>query len=341
MSAFRVFLKLIIRFLLRGFVLLSTLLILFILVLTVASYLRENKGLDHLPFQGGGLVSTNDGQYYSIERGLPGNTPLVLTHGTAAWSGLWLPTMDYLGKNGYRAFSFDMPPFGYSQHAADKDYSRQRQAKRFLAFLAELNVKPIVVAHSFSAGMVAEAAMMNSDAFAGIVFVDAAIGLHSHKNPKTVPIPLQNEAFRRIGTAATISNPLLTGTFLRQFIHVKEGATEPIIEVLKQPMVKRGYTAAVASWLPQLFETPLQAQSTRAEAWKNFPVQTAFLWGDKDTITPLSQANELHGLIKGSSLTILNGIGHIPQVEAPEMFQKELVSVLDTFSQENSQRGTQ
>ncbi len=305
------------------------------------AYLRETEELGTLPSQGGALISTDDGQYYSVERGNAQATPVIFTHGTAAWSGLWLPTMEHLAQFGYRTISFDMPPFGYSQHASDNDYSRQRQAKRFLAFIKALDVKPIVVAHSFSAGMVAEAAMIDESAFGGIVFVAAAIGLNSHEKPKATPLPLRNRTIRRAATALTISNPLLTGTFLRQFIHVKEGATKPIIEVLKQPMTRAGYTDAATDWLPQLFQTPLNAQSTQEEEWRKLKVPARFLWGDKDTITPLPQAEELNALVAGSSLTVLSGIGHIPQVEAPIRFQSKLLDELDAFGFRNSQGGVQ
>lgn len=296
-----------------------------------AAHLRETEELGKLPHQGGSLVSTDEGRYFSITLGEPLSTPVIFTHGTAAWSGLWLPTMEQVSKYGYRAISFDMPPFGFSQHASDGDYSRQRQARRFLAFINAMDVKPIVVAHSFSAGMVAEAAMLDESAFAGLVFVDAAIGLNSHENPKTTPLLLQYRPLRRVAAALTISNPLLTKTFLEQFIHVKESATPPVIDVLKQPMVRAGYTDAATDWLPQLFQTPTDAKSTRAEEWAGLKVPTRFIWGDEDTVTPLSQAEELHKLVKGSSLFVLSGIGHIPQVEAPVQFQGQLINVLDTF----------
>jgi pimeloyl-ACP methyl ester carboxylesterase len=54
----------------------------------------------------------------------------------------------------------------------------------------------------------------------------------------------------------------------------------------------------------------------------------AILWGDKDTVTPLDQAQDLQILLPRASLTILSGVGHIPQIEDPIAFNAALVEIL-------------
>ena len=49
-------------------------------------------------------------------------------------------------------------------------------------------------------------------------------------------------------------------------------------------------------------------------------VPTALIWGDKDTVTPLTQGRQLNRLIKNSRLTVLDNVGHIPHIEAPDGF---------------------
>ena len=56
---------------------------------------------------------------------------------------------------------------------------------------------------------------------------------------------------------------------------------------------------------------------------------TLLIWGDKDTITPLWQGEELKKVISNSSLNVLKGLGHIPQIEDPVQFNHSLLPFLE------------
>jgi pimeloyl-ACP methyl ester carboxylesterase len=57
---------------------------------------------------------------------------------------------------------------------------------------------------------------------------------------------------------------------------------------------------------------------------------TLIIWGDRDDIIPLSHAYVAHEAIPGSRLVIIEGVGHFPQVEAPEQFVTALVDFVDS-----------
>lgn len=320
-------------------VLLASLLCFFILLIIArwAANTRETLayGVD-IP-ENGSLLDTTEGTFFLLETGQKGNTPVIFAHGTAAWSGLWQPTLDAVADAGFHATAFDMPPFGWSQHPAGQDFSRSKQAERVIALFEALDNRPIVVAHSIGAGPVGEAVLRRPDLVSALVIVDGAIALGSHEDPKGLPYFLRNDAFREYVTAATISNPYLTGTFLRQFIHVKESATPEVVSLLRRPLKRQGYTDALNDWLPQLFETPQDALSTRSASWQALDLPVALIWGQSDTITPMDQADELTALIPGARLSVLKGVGHIPQIEDPEVFQTSLIEVLHTLSNRASE----
>ena len=52
------------------------------------------------------------------------------------------------------------------------------------------------------------------------------------------------------------------------------------------------------------------------------------LWGDQDSVTPLEQAHDLQTLLPQATLTLLPGVGHIPQIEDPDMFNNALLKAL-------------
>lgn len=290
--------------------------------------LREADEFGTLPAQGGQIVQTDMGGIYTLERGPKVGPVLLFAHGTAAWSGLWLPIREAMGQLGYCAIAFDMPPVGFSEHPTDITYTRHERAAIALALVRALDVRPIVVAHSIGAGPMAEAVLTAPETFAGFVIMDGAIGLNGHPAPGRMPGPLRPWAVRNLAVAATVSNPLLTKTFARQSVHLKDKVTPDVVAVLQQSLRQKGYTAAATEWLPQLFDTPTDAISTRPEACQALQVPTHILWGERDDVTPLSQGQDLAALIPGSGLSVMAGVGHIPQIEAPDLFQANLANAL-------------
>jgi pimeloyl-ACP methyl ester carboxylesterase len=57
---------------------------------------------------------------------------------------------------------------------------------------------------------------------------------------------------------------------------------------------------------------------------------TLIIWGDRDDIIPVSHAHAAHDAIPGSQLVIIHGVGHFPQVEAPQQFVTALVDFVDS-----------
>lgn len=297
-----------------------------------AAYVRENVAFGDMHPEGGRFVDTTEGVVFVLEAGGKGYPPVLFAHGTAAWSGLWRPTLETVAGAGFHAVAYDQPPFGWSEHPSGLEYSRDKQADRVIALLEALDSRPIVVAHSVGAGPVAEAILRRPDLVLGLVIVDGAIALGSHETPKNLPIYLRNQTLREYISAATASNPLLTRPFLRSFVHVKEAATPETVTMLQKPMQREGYTEALAAWIPQLFVPPQNALSTRSASWQALDLPVGLIWGQEDTITPVKQGEELASLITGAQLTVLTGVGHIPQIEDPVRFQKVLIELLKSIS---------
>src|SRR5262245_4895126 len=63
----------------------------------------------------GRLVRAADIAVYVQEAGPATGHPVLLLHGTGAWSEIWRETMTALATAGYRAIAIDIPPFGFSE----------------------------------------------------------------------------------------------------------------------------------------------------------------------------------------------------------------------------------
>ncbi|MCB1341801.1 MAG: alpha/beta hydrolase [Pseudooceanicola sp.] len=294
----------------------------------LAAALRETGA--ELP-NGGRLVETATGRVFVIESG---TGPAVLfLHGTGAWSALWQPTLAAVAAGGYRAIAFDLPPFGFSDRAANGDYARAAQAERILALLQALEVRPVLVAHSFGAAPGVEAVMTAPDAFAGLVVVNGAVGLGDHERARKLPWLLRPLWLRETVVAMTATNPLMTRRLLAGLLAVKETATPEVVRLLQRPMTRDGSTRTFAEWLPVLLVPERDALGTRPEKWSGLAPGTELIWGDADTVTPLAQGEVLAALAPQARLAMLKGVGHIPQVEAPGAFREALLAALGRIAQ--------
>ncbi len=296
----------------------------------MAAALREtDRVADILPAEGR-MVATNSGDIFLQELGPVDGLPVLLAHGTAAWSGLWRETMEALAKNGYRAIAFDMPPFGFSERDPKGNYSRPRQAERILDLVQALEIKPVLAAHSFGASAGMEAVLMAPEAFTGLIIIDGAIGLgNAHEDGMIWP--LSSEVIRPFLVATTGTNPLLTKMFARQMIYRKDQLLPKHVDILQRPMSRRESTQSMSDWVPSLLATPSDALSTRRESYASFSLKTVIIWGDEDTVTPPEQATDLAAVIDDSTILMLEDVGHIPQIEDPEQFQVMLLQAILEF----------
>jgi pimeloyl-ACP methyl ester carboxylesterase len=290
--------------------------------------LRETAVLEESIPPEGSIVPTSEGNFYVEEAGPEDGIPVMLIHGSVGWSRLWADITPALAEAGYHTISIDLPPMGYSDRDPAADYSRTRQADRILALIEAMQIKPVIVAHSFGAGPAAEAALKDPDAVSGMVLVSAAMTLGGHERAGELPLPLRPRVVREWLMSATATNLLVTRRMVSLFLYRKDMLTDAQIAILQQPATLEGSTRALAEWLPFLMVPPTDALSTRPESFATMTLPVALIWGDKDTTTPLTQGDTLQQAIPGATLAILPDVGHIPQIEDPEAFRAALVAAL-------------
>jgi pimeloyl-ACP methyl ester carboxylesterase len=291
----------------------------------VAASTRETGLRDELAPSTGHLVPTGSGRVFVQEKGPTDGVPVVLFHGTAAWSELWRRTIDALAAAGFRVIALDLPPFGFSDRPGS--YTRRDQASRVNDVLDQLKAAPaIIVGHSFGAGAATELVMRYPDRARALVLVDAALGLTSPPSEPT--LLLRPQGIREILVSLTITNPLATKVLLQSLIEKKKRALPEYIEILQRPTALRNSTPDIAGWLYYFAGDDRTADSADRSAYQRLEVPVAILWGDKDSITPLEQAHDLQKLLPRAAMTVLPGLGHIPQIEDPEAFNSALLTAL-------------
>ncbi|WP_315838050.1 alpha/beta hydrolase [Bradyrhizobium prioriisuperbiae] len=314
-----------VKFAVRSLLLLLVLACAAAIAFRLAAALRETADRDQIMPASGKTIATRSGRIFIQDKGDTQAIPVVLIHGTAAWSQLWWRTTDALTSSGFRVIALDLPPFGFSDRPGD--YTRGAQAARIDNILTTLGVtKAIIVGHSFGAGTALEYVMRHPDRTRGLVLVDAALGLTAP--PSDPPWLLHPRWIRELLVSLTVTNPLATKTLLSQLIANKAAADAQTIGILQTPMRLKNSTADIADWLLYFTSADRGALSADRRAVAGIAAPTALLWGDKDTVTPLAQARDLQTLLPKASLDVLPGLGHIPQIEDSIAFNKALIAAL-------------
>lgn len=304
--------------------------LLLILVVALAGFrlaaaFRETASREELAPPAGRLVQTRSGGVFVQEKGPPDGIPVVLFHGTAAWSELWWRTTEALAARDFRVIALDLPPFGFSDRPGS--YTRRDQAARIDDVLRALKAGPaIIVGHSFGAGAATELVMRYPERARALVLVDAALGLTVPASD--APALLRPKWVREIAVSLSITNPLATKWLLQSLIAKKERALPEYVEILQRPTRRTGSTPDIADWVWYFLGADREATSADRTAYARMKIPVAILWGDSDTITPLAQANDLKTLLPEATLTILPGLGHIPQIEDPGAFNDALLKAL-------------
>lgn len=281
----------------------------------------------------GRWLRAHDVDMYVQEFGDPQAPPLVLTHGTGAWAGTWDQNVQAMAKAGYRVIAVDLPPFGFSTRPATRDYSRPAQARRIAALVDSLERGPVtLLGHSYGGGPAAEAAMVYPDRFRHLILVDAALGMQD-----TPPVPAEPGVvgalfgMRPLRTAliATVgTQPLFSAYWLRQFVARKEVVTPERTAIYREPFVLKGFSASMGDWAMQFGAEHGSFASERPDGYRKLAMPLTLVWGALDTITPPQQAESIAKLVPGARLLMLPGVGHIPQIEDPALFNRKVLEVL-------------
>ena len=332
-----------------------------LLCVTVASVLlwfgwqagqRETQAASTLTPSTGRYVTVQDAnvkveslQVFVQEMGPTDGAAVLMVHGTGAWSGTWRPTMQVLAAAGFHAIAIDLPPFGFSERPNVADYEKATQGSRIVGVLDTLKVDRVfLVGHSFGGGPTMEAALQIPQRVRGIVLVDAALSVEAanenrevHEAPHGIPALVLGTPFLRDRVVATfLTNPLFTHRLLTLFIDNPERATDDWVGLYRQPLHATGTTAAISKWLPELLAPARVAISEKPSTYRALQIPLRLIWGERDSITPLAQAQTLAGLAPNAQLHVLPGIGHIPQIEAGSAFNAMLAEQLKQLARDHN-----
>ena len=304
-----------------------------LLALTSAAFRERGERVSSSP-AASKYVEALDTRVLVQRRGSTDSPAVVFVSGTGGWSGLWDRYMRRTVDLGFQAVAIDLPPFGYALPVPTGDYSKARQGRRLLAAIDSLKLEHVViVAHSIGAAPVMEAAFQHPSKIRALILIDPALGLDGPQtdgSDSTLQTVFRHAWISRPVTAI-LTNTHLTAALLRRVITEKNQATPEWVRLYQQPLSLQGTSKAISEWLPEVLSRRGHAASDNLSAYATLPFPVKLIWGETDTITPLSQGKHLQQLLADSSLVVIPRAGHGPFLEEPDLFEEVLAAALSSL----------
>jgi pimeloyl-ACP methyl ester carboxylesterase len=251
--------------------------------------------------------------------------PVVLLQGFPVSADYWRPTLERLGRSGYRAIAVDILGFGRSEKPTTAPYSLRFFARLFDGLLAALGIaQAVFVGHSFGGKLALATAVLYPKRVSQLVLMDS---------DGFTPIPL----FIRIPGPLLLlgelllwlaSNPLLIRAQMQLgFYDPAPHVTTDLIElgraVLRVPENRRVLMLMSRNYRDNdLSHTGLRARLDELRC------PTLILWGEVDRVFPPTLGQVACREIPTARLVVIPRCGHFPHIEAPRVFHGLLMGFL-------------
>ena len=244
-------------------------------------------------------VITNNGYQIGYEEAGGGEaSAMVFLHGVGSDKSVWRPQLAFFGES-RRAVAFDYPGYGESDPAPEGT-TRDDYAWAILSAMNELGIDRAHVC-GLSLGGVVGIAMHHADASrcASLILAD------------TFAAHPDGEAIYERGVAASAD--------LRA---MAEARVDVLLAQPADPEVRREVIGTMARIDPAAYRIGAQAVwlADQRERAHDIRVPTLVLCGTEDKITPPTLSRELTQLIPGAGYELIEGAGHIGNLERPDEF---------------------
>lgn len=248
--------------------------------------------------------------------GEPGAPAVVLLHGTPFSSYVWRGPARALARH-YAVHVWDMPGYGASAKADGQDVSLAAQARVFAGLLDHWGLAdPLVIAHDFGGAVALRAHLLHGAGYRGLGLVDPV-----------ALAPWGSPAYRLLGEHADVFTalpPALHRAMVREYVSSasSRGLRPEVLDRLVEPWCGEEGRSAFHR---QIAQNDQRFTDEIQHRYGEIRMPVLICWGADDTWIPPAKAHELHGLIPGSRLRVIEGAGHLVHEDAPAELTGELL----------------
>jgi len=231
-----------------------------------------------------------------FEAGPATGTPLVLIHGLGSRGEDWAPLIPPLAAAGFHVYVPDL--LGYGRSAAPNiDYSISSEVRLVADFMHTVGLpKADVGGWSMGGWVAAELAVKRPDLVDRLVLYDSA-GIYF---------------------PATFDASLFTPTDRAGLVHLTE-----MLQPFPQPMPNFIADAAIeklqrGAWVVTRSVNAMTSGRDLLDfRLSSIHRPTLIVWGSRDILIPPNVGESMHHLIPNSSMTLIDGCGHLAPAQCP------------------------
>jgi pimeloyl-ACP methyl ester carboxylesterase len=251
---------------------------------------------------------------------------VVLVHGFGASWGHWRKNLPVLGEN-CRCYAIDLIGFGGSakpKPGTDIDYTFETWGQQLADFCREVVKEPaFLVGNSIGCIVVMQAAVDYLDIVREVALINCSLRLlHDRKRAELpwyrsfgAPFVQKLLANAAIGNFffQQIAKPKVVRKILLQAYRRSDAVTDELIDMLMKPARDPGATEVFLAFT-RYSQGPLPE-----DLLPRLPCEAIVLWGSEDPWEPIQLGRSFADYPKVKAFIPLEGLGHCPQDEAPEV----------------------
>lgn len=235
-------------------------------------------------------------------------SPVVFCHGTPWSSALWRPYAEALSRH-HAVYLWDMPGYGESSKHPAHRVSLDVQGELFADLLTHWGVEsPHVVAHDYGGAVALRAHLLHEAAYASLALVDVV-----------ALAPWGSDFFRQVRENAEVFSalpPAIHEGVVRSYI---AGASHAGLAAHEMDMLVAPWRGAEgqAAFYRQIAQGDQRHTDEVEPRYPDIRVPTLVVWGRQDTWIPVDRAHRLGTMIPGARTHLIEGAGHLVQLDQP------------------------
>ncbi|MFG1645901.1 alpha/beta fold hydrolase [Amycolatopsis sp. NPDC049252] len=250
-------------------------------------------------------------------------TTVLLVHGHPFDRSMWRPQVEHLTGHGYRVVVPDLRGYGTQSTQSTPKTAEAKTgldvfANDLIKLADHLAVETFVLGGlSMGGQIVMQAVADHPGRVSALLLADTFAGLDT-------PEVKQG----RVDTAARITREGMeryADELLPKMISPQTRATRPDVEEHVRRMMRNAPAEGAAAALRGRAERPDYTPGLR-----NIAVPTLVVVGREDEFTPVGDAERIHREVPGSALVVIDGAGHLPNLERETEFNEALSTFLTT-----------
>jgi pimeloyl-ACP methyl ester carboxylesterase len=231
--------------------------------------------------------------------------PILLLHGTGASLHAWDTWAAELSPS-HRVVRLDLPAFALTGPRPDGDYRLDTYVEFLDHFAARMGLGKFALAgNSFGGALAWRFAVAHPSEVTALVLVDA--GGYPRKTKRLLVFRLGGLPI--VGSLLKHLDPRMIVTRTVRQIYGDPTLVTP-------DLIEQNYELTLAPGNREAFGAQTQVPyEDRTALLRTLHVPTLILWGDKDALIPVSDAQRFAADIPGARVRTYEGLGHVPMQE--------------------------